>query len=129
MLKGMCLCGATRYEVADEFEYAMNCHCSKCRRATGSAFKPMGGIAVSKIKITSQSAGLLNFGGETARDIHCGSCGSLIYSVVREGKYAHVTFGTLLDAPSRRPDHHIHVASKAPWHEITDELPQHNEFP
>jgi hypothetical protein len=38
-LAGECECGAVRYQVADEFGYALNCHCSNCRAATGSAFK------------------------------------------------------------------------------------------
>jgi hypothetical protein len=40
-LVGKCFCGAVHYAVPDEFLYAMNCHCSNCRRATGSAFKPL----------------------------------------------------------------------------------------
>jgi hypothetical protein len=44
---------------------------------------------------------------------------------VREGKWVHVAMGTLVDAPSIRPGAHIFVASKAPWHEITDNLPQY----
>ncbi|TIN70211.1 MAG: GFA family protein, partial [Mesorhizobium sp.] len=27
-LTGKCFCGAVHYEVADEFLYAANCHCS-----------------------------------------------------------------------------------------------------
>ena len=45
MLAGECFCRAVRYAVADEFAYALNCHCSNCRRTTGSAFKPFAGIA------------------------------------------------------------------------------------
>jgi hypothetical protein len=45
ILAGECFCGAVRYAVADSFEYALNCHCSNCRRTTGSAFKPFAGIA------------------------------------------------------------------------------------
>jgi hypothetical protein len=52
-------------------------------------------------------------------------CGSLLYSVVREGAYVHVALGSLVDAPSIRPTEHIFVGSKAPWFEITDDLPQH----
>ena len=44
-LAGGCWCGAVRYHVADDFRYASNCHCSRCRAATGSAFKPFAGIA------------------------------------------------------------------------------------
>ena len=58
-------------------------------------------------------------------DLHCGRCGSLLYSVVRDGQFVHVTLGTLVDAPSIRPEAHIFVGSKAPWFTITDDLPQH----
>ena len=62
-------------------------------------------------------------------DAHCRECGSLLYSVVREGRYVHVAMGTLVDAPSIRPDKHIFAGSKASWHEITDDLPQYEAFP
>ena len=44
VLTGGCLCGAVQYKVRDAFRYALNSHCSQCRRVTGSAFKPFGGI-------------------------------------------------------------------------------------
>ena len=50
-LAGSCLCGAVHYAVADEFVYAANCHCSNCRRATGSAFKPFAGIERDKLRV------------------------------------------------------------------------------
>jgi hypothetical protein len=106
----------------------LNCHCSQCRRATGSAFKAFAGIERAKLQIEKGGANLLIFGGSTDYDVRCNTCGSLLYSIVREGQYAHVTFGTLLDAPSIRPTAHIFVGSKAPWYTITDDLPQHAEF-
>ena len=60
--------------------------------------------------------------------VHCGKCGSLLYAVVKEGTYAHVTMGTLVDTPTIRPTCHIFVGSKAAWFEITDDLPQYDEF-
>jgi len=50
-LAGTCLCGSVRYAVKDEFLYALNCHCSNCRRATGAAFKPFAGIERAKLSI------------------------------------------------------------------------------
>jgi hypothetical protein len=47
---------------------------------------------------------------------------------VREGAYVHVALGSLVDAPSIRPTAHIFVGSKAPWFEITDNLPQFDEY-
>jgi hypothetical protein len=130
LLKGACLCGAVEYRVADAFRYAMNCHCSQCRRATGSAFKAFAGIERAELGLVRGAGQTLVFGEEDgAHDIRCGRCGSLLYSVVREGAYVHVAMGTLMDDPSIRPSAHICVGSKAPWHEITDDLPQFEGLP
>lgn len=126
-LAGQCFCGAVQYAVTDAFEYAANCHCSGCRRATGSAFKPFAGIPREKLRITDGANNLTIFGDESAHDIHCRTCGSLLYSIVRDGAFAHVTMGTLIDDPTIRPTMHIFVGSKAPWFAITDALPQYDE--
>jgi hypothetical protein len=127
VLAGKCECGAVRYSVADEFLYASNCHCSRCRAATGSAFKPFAGIEREKLEITNGADGLLIVGEETLNDTRCAKCGSLLFSVVRDGAFVHVALGSLVDAPSVRPTKHIFVGSKAPWFEITDDLPQFQE--
>jgi hypothetical protein len=126
-LAGKCFCGAVRYSVADEFAYAANCHCSNCRRTTGSAFKPFAGIDRGKLVVTDGEDSLMVFGGEDGNDTHCRRCGSLLYSVVRAGAFVHVAMGTLLDDPAIRPTKHIFVGSKAPWFTITDDLPQYEE--
>jgi len=124
-LAGRCLCGTVHYAVADEFTYALNCHCADCRRGTGSAFKPFAGIERHKLALTQGGDQILIHGEANAGDIHCGKCGSFLYSVVREGMFVHVTLGTLVDDPSIRPSAHIFVGSKAPWFTIHDDLPQH----
>ncbi|WP_427913099.1 GFA family protein [Ramlibacter sp. MMS24-I3-19] len=128
-LRGSCLCGTVHYTVEDGFRYALNCHCSQCRRATGAAFKPFAGIERSKLSLAAGQSDVLHYGDPAQdHDVRCGKCGSLLYSVVRDGAYVHVTLGTLLDPPSIRPSAHIFVGSKAPWFTITDDLPQHEEF-
>jgi hypothetical protein len=127
MLEGRCECGAVRYRVADEFKYAANCHCSNCRAATGSAFKPFAGIERQKLEVTAGGDDLLIWGDDDGNHTRCGVCGSMLYSVVRDGEWVHVALGSLADAPSIRPTEHIFVGSKAPWFEITDDLPQHAE--
>jgi hypothetical protein len=128
LLTGRCECRAVRYEVADEFVYAGNCHCSNCRAATGSAFKPFAGIEREKLEIVKGADTLLVWGDELGNHTRCGICGSLLYSVVRDGAYVHVAMGSLVDDPSIRPTDHIFVGSKAPWFEITDVLPQAEEY-
>jgi hypothetical protein len=127
ILAGECFCRAVRYEVEDAFAYSLICHCSNCRRTTGSAFKPFAGIAREKLSVVRGGDALLIYGGDKAHDAHCRGCGSLLYSLVRDGAYVHVAMGTLVDAPSIRPSAHIFVGSKAPWHEISDDLPRYRE--
>ena len=127
ILHGSCLCGEARYTVADEFKYALICHCSQCRRVTGSAFKPFGGIERAKLKVTQGHIRI--YGDVMGHDAHCRTCGSLLYSIVQEGTMAHVTYGTLADSPTLAPQAHIFVGSKAAWDVIGDSLPQHPELP
>ena len=129
VLAGACECNAVRYTVEDAFLYAMNCHCSRCRAGTGAAFKPLGGIEREKLTVTHGADCLLIFGEEDENHTRCRICGSLLFSVVREGSYVHVALGSLVDPPQIRPSSHIFVGSKAAWFEITDDLPQFEEYP
>jgi hypothetical protein len=126
LLTGRCTCGAVVYEVSDEFEYTANCHCADRRRTTGSAFKPFAGIPRAKLSVTKGARELMIVGEAHAHDARCKKCGSLLYSLVRDGQYVHVTMGTLVDDPAIRSAEHIFVALKAPRFTIADDLPQHD---
>ena len=128
VLAGKGRCGAVRYEVSDAFLYPTNCHCSECRAATGSAFKAFAGIEREKLTITEGLNDVAVFGEEDLNDTRCAACGSFLFSVVRDGAFVHVAMGSLVDAPTIRPTKHIFVGSKAPWFEITDDLPQFDEY-
>ena len=67
MLGGKCSCGVVRYRVPDEFLYAANCPCSRCRAATGSAFKPFAGDR-EKLQLTHGADRLLVVGDEDLND-------------------------------------------------------------
>jgi hypothetical protein len=127
MLSGRCQCGTVTYEVSDEFAYAVNCHCSICRRATGAAFKPLAGIERAKLRITQGAEFITALGSDGWHDERCKQCGSLLYSIVSKGTFAHILMGTLIDEPTIRPSAHIFVGSKAAWFTITDDLPQFDE--
>lgn len=130
MLRGRCACEAIAYEVADEFVAAFNCHCSNCRALTGSAFLPWGEIEREKMRVTKGADALrVNGDADAAHAIHCAACLSLLYWTVRGGAYVRVPYGSLVDEPALKPTAHMFVGSKASWHEILDDLPQHDEYP
>ena len=92
-----------------------------------NSFKSFAGIERAKFAVAQGQDRLLIYGDnvEKAHNAHCGTCGSFLYSLVRDGQYIHVAMGALVDEPTIRPTHHIFVGSKAPWFTITDDLPQY----
>ena len=90
---------------------------------------PFGEIAREKLAVTKGEASLMVIGDADAHHaMRCGECGSLLYWTVRDGTYVRVAYGSLIDEPALKPTAHIFVGSKAPWHEILDDLPQHDEY-
>lgn len=132
MLKGSCLCGTVKYVVQGELGSAVFCHCSRCRKASGSAFAVTAPVEESAFLVTQGSAAIRAF--STPEGVHrlfCSACGSPIMSK-RDSVpgILRLRLGTL-DSPamSMRPAAHIFVASKADWYEIHDSLPQYAERP
>jgi hypothetical protein len=128
-LEGGCRCGAVRYRVTDAFSYGLICHCSQCRKTTGAANKPFLGIEIEQFELTHGEEVIQRFGDDQGYDARCAKCGCFLYSVVRDGRNVHVTMGSLIDTPTRRPNGHIFVGSKAEWETIEDDLPQFEEYP
>ena len=130
ILHGRCSCGEVSFTLENTLDYAYYCHCSRCRVRTGSAFAAIGGASIDKLQVTAGNKHLLIEGecsdGYGAR---CGRCYAFLFAAVRGRQYVHVSLGVLAGTPSRLPDHHIYVGSKAPWYQITDELPQYDELP
>lgn len=130
MPTGRCLCGAVQFFIRDHFEYAGYCHCSRCRAATGSAFSAFAATRTGNLQIvTGHESVSLYERNEDNLGKFCRRCGSMLYYIVRNGQYAHVQMGTLLDDPGIQPQFHIFVGSKAPWHDIADSLPQFQKLP
>ena len=118
-LAGACECGAVRYEVEDAFLYAANCHCSRCRASTGTAFKAFAGIERGKLIVTAGEGTLLVVGEPDANHTRCAVCGSLLFSVVRDGAFVHVAMGSpwthlRSGRPSTSTSPRRHRGSKSP---------------
>ena len=129
-LVGKCLCGAVQVSIADEFIYAGYCHCPDCRASSCSAFSALAGIRKEKLQLTCDEESISKFRKNEDNVIYfCRHCGSWLFSVVRNGEFAHVRLGILIYDPSIRPTFHIFVGSKAPWDTICDGLPQFAGLP
>jgi len=57
----------------------------------------------------------------------CSKCGSVVPNQDENGSHYYIPIGSQDDGPE--VDCHIFTASRAPWLNITDKLPKHDEFP
>ena len=131
MLRGSCLCGGVRYEISGPLSHPLNCHCSMCRKAHGAAFRSRARVKADDFRWT-QGAELVTY-YESSPGNHrgfCRVCGSPLLSRFDDdpGSYG-LPLGALDVDPGIKPGFHVFVASKAPWYDITDELPQFAELP
>ena len=58
------------------------------------------------------------------RTSFCGLCGSQVPDPSNSEPWFEIPAGALDDDPLIRPDKHIYTEFKAPWEDITDDLPQ-----
>lgn len=130
-LSGKCLCEKVSYEIDGELGPIYNCHCSKCRRWHGAAFRTRASINTDQFKWLSGEAYLAKYkSSDTVTKYFCSNCGSpLISTYENRPSVLGIPLGGLEQAPKNIPEAHIFVASKSPWFTITDDLPQYEAWP
>ena len=130
-LTGRCLCEAIAYEITGGLGPIYNCHCSKCRRWHGAAFRTRSAVPAQNFKWIQGEEHLAKYrSSEHGTKTFCSICGSNLISIRDDNPdYIGFALGGLEQDPSTRPLGHIFVGSKAPWYEITDDLSQYDEWP
>jgi hypothetical protein len=123
---GSCLCGGIKYRIAGDLLTSVNCHCSMCRKAHGAAFRPGALVKVQAFSWTQGEELITDYrSSEHMHRMFCRTCGS--HLVARSDTHpaiVSVAIGTVDGDLPVGPRQHWNVASKAPWFEITDQLPQ-----
>ena len=131
MLRGSCLCQGVAFEIDGAVIDLLYCHCSMCRKAHGSAFRARGKVKASEFRWVRGEEMIRYY--ESSPGEHrgfCSVCGSnLVTKFDAKPRVLGLALGALDDDPVNRPLCHVFVGSKAPWHEITDSLPQFERLP
>lgn len=129
---GGCLCEGVRFEVEPPFQIMAHCHCSRCRKGTGTGHATNLVLGVDQLRWTQGEALITRFDLESARSFgkwFCSRCGSPLPRVTRDGQRVVLPAGSLDEAPPIEPQRHIFYASKAPWGCEAQGLPTHDEYP
>ena len=126
MISGRCLCGDLVYEIEGKISPIWLCHCSKCRRSTGSAFHASAVCRPEQLRWVRGEDGVREYEDTPGYKVRfCGRCGSPAPAYLEAQGLVFLHAGCLDGDPGRRVVHHIFVGSKAPWFEIADDLPRY----
>jgi hypothetical protein len=131
-ISGTCLCGQVAYEVEQPFIFFQYCHCSRCRKATGSAHAANAFVKIKQFRWTRGEDLVRRFELPDARYFctsFCSVCGSYLPWLSRTGRYVLLPAGTLDEDPGVTPTRNIHWASRAPWYVDVPDLPLHDAEP
>lgn len=125
-LRGSCLCGAVGYEVRPPFVFFKYCHCSRCRKNSGSAHAANLLIDAKQFAWTRGEESMRRFELPSAKYYctgFCAQCGSALPWLTKNGKYVLVPAGGLDDTPATRPDKNVFWGSRAAWYVAAESLP------
>ena len=126
MYQGSCLCGQIQFAVEGPINSIVHCHCSLCRKSSGTAFATNGFVDLNNFKLAGGQDSLAGFEykpGETR--FFCRTCGSPIYSSNTEDlSRIRIRLGAIDNNISERPVSHNFVSSKACWEDLDAELPR-----
>lgn len=132
VIGGSCLCGGVAYESTATPQRAVHCHCSLCRHSRGAPYATTLFTPSDRFRWLRGSSLLRTYRLAPPRTYEtdfCTTCGSLMPTVFPDVGLALLPAGSVDTPLTPLPGVHIHVASKARWHEIGDSAPQFDEMP
>ncbi len=130
-LKGSCLCGAVKYEVSGESKRFFHCHCSRCRKATGTGHASNLFLQPGVLKWLSGEEQIRSFKVPEAKRFtnhFCANCGSRLPRQAKDTDVVMIPAGSLDDDTPIKPEAHIFSASRARWSCAGDGLPVYPEY-
>jgi hypothetical protein len=130
MYFGKCLCSEVQIQISGVISDIIHCHCSLCRKSSGTAFATNGFINTADFEIISGKDYLSIFSFKRGRNRHfCSNCGSPVYSSNEQDPLRYrIRLGILDSDIIERPSSHNFVSSKANWENLDVQLPQYDSF-
>ena len=130
MYEGGCLCGAVKVQVLGPIESIIHCHCSLCRKNSGTAYATNGFVATTDLIISAGKDHLKSFSLKPGKSRYfCEHCGCPVYSAnEQDPSRVRIRLGILDSEIKERPGSHNFVGSRANWDDLDAELPRYEGF-
>ena len=128
MTRGSCLCGAVQFEIDGPTTDIGMCHCSKCRKVSGTASNANLMASRDVFRWIEGEGSITKFElPDGWGQWRCSTCGSPVPMLHPGGGAYWIPAGLLDSDPGVRVRGHIFVGSKAPWDEIAGDAPKYRD--
>jgi hypothetical protein len=130
-LGGECLCGAVQYAYEGPLGAIVHCHCSRCRRWHGAAFRTRVAARRAGFRFTSGEEHVARYDStDRVTKLFCSTCGSSLITEYRQrDDLIGLPLGGVRGELGDRPTFHIFVGSKADWVELPEGALAYDELP
>ncbi|WP_046006732.1 GFA family protein [Pseudoalteromonas rubra] len=127
MYQASCLCGAVKLELRGAITSIIHCHCSLCRKSSGTAYATNGFVSRDELKVIAGEEHIRHYAFKPGRLRHfCGICASPLYSSNQDNpEKLRLRLGILDSDIAERPMSHNYVTSKANWEDLDADLPRY----
>ena len=133
MRTGGCQCGAVRYESDGEMTGLYICHCSECRRQSGSAFGISVIVPRDGLRVTRGAPDFWTRATDSGGRLKCAfcpACGARLWHASEsKTKTVSIKGGTLDDPPDLASAVHIWTSRKLPGVTLPDNVQQFRQEP
>ena len=130
-IKGSCLCGVVSYQFHGPEYVFQYCHCSRCRKFTGSAHATNIIVAPDQFEWLTGADQVGRFEHPEAKHYatcFCRQCGSSLPWEAQSGGAVVIPAGTLDEDPEIRPSQNIFWKNRVAWREAVESLPHYDEL-
>ena len=115
-IHGQCSCGAVEFKFSTDALLAYQCHCSICRKATGSAYSTTLIVPEASFVLLRGKEKVSSYSKESGYKVNfCSCCGSPVPNIFRGFPLFSVPVGSLDDVPDIEVVVQIHLGSRAKW--------------
>lgn len=129
-MKGSCLCKNISFRLTGTIPHLYQCHCSLCRKLTGSASDSAFFIAKENFQWLSGQESISSYRTKSGfRSDFCRQCGSTVPHLMTNKSQFWVPAGLLDEQSEHQVVAHLFVDSKASWDVIADGAVQYDEMP
>ena len=131
-LFGKCLCGTIKFEISGESSRVYQCHCSLCRKASGSSSNSAMLVNSNGFSWLNGENHIMKYSTKSGfKSEFCKKCGSPVPNKSGNGKLYWVPAGLLEEPIDKKIAVHLYVDSSASWDKafLDDSVPKHSEMP